>query len=117
MFQRHLRPKFGARSGCTVRHVRGDEQIDAHRNWPFYAGRGRGGRGFESRRVVAAFDRPCRGTSTPPRAAITGEDVQKLAHGLSLSANLPADTEVAAAVDDAGNLCAILRPRDGLWHP
>lgn len=52
-----------------------------------------------------------------PRAVITAEDVRQLAHGRAISANLPPDTEVAAAVDADENLCALLQPREGLWHP
>jgi tRNA U55 pseudouridine synthase TruB len=52
-----------------------------------------------------------------PRAAITAEDVQRLAHGRAISAQLPPDTEVAAAVDADENLCALLQPREGMWHP
>jgi tRNA pseudouridine55 synthase len=52
-----------------------------------------------------------------PRAAITAEDLRRLAHGQAIETDLPADISVAAAVDPSGELCALLQPRDGRWHP
>jgi len=52
-----------------------------------------------------------------PAAALDDARLARLAHGMSVEADLPAGVARVALTDAAGNLVAIAEPDAGRWHP